>query len=181
MSQVFTEEREYQQKEQPYRIAILACIREYEPIPALQGYIDLHPDIALWIGDNIYADTEDDPQVITDGYAQLASYSTFQELKSSTPFYATWDDHDYGDNNENRHYPIKAESKKIFREFWELQDLIPADQDGIYYSFFKKVEGKNIQFIMLDTRYNLDAVSADGSGDVLGENQWKWFLLHLIF
>ena len=152
----------------------MGCIRQYEPAPALSSYPPLNSDISLWIGDNIYADTQIDPSIIEESYAQLAGFEAFQALKEKTHFMATWDDHDYGDNNETRHYRLKEESKQIFREFWELEDRIPEDRDGIYYSETFQVKNHDVQFIMLDVRYNLDEVDPLGEGDVLGENQWAW-------
>lgn len=160
-------------EEEPYRIALLGCIREYEPAPALWKYTEIDADIALWVGDNIYADTEDDPSVIANGYQTLGNLEAFKAFKSQVPFLATWDDHDYGDNNENKHYALKKESKQLFREFWELEDKIPADQEGIYYSHYEVAHGTTLQFIFLDVRYNRDEPGIDG--DMLGETQWEWF------
>jgi alkaline phosphatase D len=165
---------QYQPEEDPFRINFLGCIRQYEPAPALSSYPLLNSDISLWIGDNIYADTQTDPSIIEESYAQLARFEAFQMLKEQTHFLVTWDDHDYGDNNETRHYGLKEESKQIFREFWELQDEIPEERDGIYYSETFEVMEHHVQFIMLDVRYNLDEVDPLGKGDVLGENQWAW-------
>ena len=170
---------QYQPDNDPFRINFLGCIRQYEPAPALSSYPQLNSDISLWIGDNIYADTQTDPSVIEESYAQLAGFEAFQALKEQTYFLATWDDHDYGDNNETRHYRLKVESKQIFREFWELEDRIPEERDGIYYSETISVMEHDIQFIMLDVRYNLDEVDPLGKGDVLGENQWTWLEEHL--
>ncbi|NBC67049.1 MAG: hypothetical protein GVY07_15505 [Bacteroidetes bacterium] len=166
---------QYQPDDDPFRINFLGCIRQYDPAPALSSYPPLQSDLSLWIGDNIYADTQTDPSVIRNSYHQLASFEAFKELKEQTHFLVTWDDHDYGDNNETRHYPLKKESKRIFREFWELEDRIPEERDGIYYSETFRVKELDVQFIMLDVRYNLDKVNPLGKGDVLGENQWKWF------
>ena len=159
-------------EEKPYRIALLGCIREYEPAPALWKYTEINADLALWVGDNIYADTEDDPSVIANGYQTLGNLEAFKAFKSQVLFLATWDDHDYGDNNENKHYALKKESKQLFREFWELEDKIPADQEGIYYSHYEVAHGAILQFIFLDVRYNRDEPEIDG--EMLGESQWEW-------
>ena len=65
-------------EEKPYRIALLGCIREYEPAPALWKYTEINADLALWVGDNIYADTEDDPSVIANGYQTLGNLEAFK-------------------------------------------------------------------------------------------------------
>ena len=62
-----------------------------------------------------------------------------------------------------------AESKAIHRKFWELEEKVPEERDGVYYSEIKtEANGKKIQFVMLDGRYNYD------NKNTLGENQWKW-------
>ena len=115
------------------RIAILGCIRQDRPLPALKHYCDLNADLHLWIGDNIYADT-DDPAVIRKCYEELSTKPNFDRLLRRGQHMFTWDDHDYGDNNVGKDYPLKAASKRLFVEFWGLQNEIPDDQQGIWYS-----------------------------------------------
>jgi len=159
------------QAQDPFRIAMIGCHRQFEPAPALVRYLEAEPDLCLWIGDNVYADTEDDFSFIETCYDALAAKPAFQELQS-IPTIATWDDHDYGLNNAGKEYPLKEESKAYFRQFWQLEEQIPEDRDGIYYSHYIEHQGKTVQFIMLDVRYNRDEPFS--GGDVLGENQWAW-------
>jgi alkaline phosphatase D len=154
------------------RVAILACHRQNEPSPALAKYIAAKPDLCLWIGDNIYADSKDNIAFIESCYNTLAAKPDFQTLKTSIPFLATWDDHDFGLNDAGKEYKIKSQSKDLFRKFWGLEQDIPAERDGIYYSKTFGQKDQKLQVIMLDVRYNRDA--PDGKGDVLGEAQWKW-------
>lgn len=155
-----------------YRIALIGCHKQFEPAPALYKYLELDPDLCLWIGDNVYADTEDDITFVEKCYAALAAKPAFQQLRERYPLAATWDDHDYGLNNAGKAYPLKAQTKALFREFWGLEDKIPADQDGIYYAEYIPVGDKVVQLLMLDVRYNRDQPQTDG--DVLGEQQWAW-------
>ena len=108
------------------RIAILACHRQNEPAPAIAACVETDPDLVLWIGDNVYADTKDSPQFIRDCYATLAGKPGFQELRQRAPWLVTWDDHDFGLNDAGGEYPLKGESREIFRDFWQLSDEIPA-------------------------------------------------------
>ncbi|MDX2279310.1 MAG: alkaline phosphatase D family protein [Saprospiraceae bacterium] len=155
-----------------YRIAVLACHRQFEPSPALTHYIAAKPDLTLWIGDNVYADAPNDPAFIQLCYDTLAAKPAFQQLLKSCDYMATWDDHDYGLNDAGKEYRFKKESKAMFRKFWKLEKTIPADQEGIYYARSFPVGKHSVQIIMLDGRYNRD--EQDGSGDVLGETQWQW-------
>lgn len=154
------------------RVAILACHRQNEPAPALERYLASKPDLCLWIGDNIYADTRTNPNFIDSCYQVLAAKPAFQQLKQQIPYLATWDDHDYGLNDAGKEYAHKAASKDLFRRFWNLEQVIPANQEGIYYARTFAIGQQKLQVIMLDVRYNRDAPDTDG--DVLGAAQWQW-------
>lgn len=151
-------------------IGLLGCHSQGRPAPSIEFFADvLKPDYAVWLGDNVYADTETDPQYIQDQLNILAQKPGFQKLKANTPFFVTWDDHDFGLNDSDKNYVFKEESKEIHRKFWELETIIPAEQDGVYYDQVLYLEnGKSIQFIMLDGRYNYD------SKNTLGAKQWLW-------
>lgn len=97
------------------RIALLGCLKQDRPAPALPKYLAAGPDICLWVGDNVYADTEDDPEFIRECYRTLEALPGFRELRDEVPFVVTWDDHDYGLNNLGEHYVLKDESKAIFQ------------------------------------------------------------------
>lgn len=139
-------------------IAMLGCHVQGRPAPSIEFFADvLQPDYAVWLGDNVYADTETDPQYIQDQLNILAQKPGFQKLKANTPFFVTWDDHDFGLNGSDKNYIFKEESK------------VPAKRDGVYYDEIVQLEnGKSIQFIMLDGRFNHD------SKNTLGAKQWLW-------
>lgn len=151
-------------------IAMLGCHVQGRPAPSIEFFADvLQPDYAVWLGDNVYADTETDPQYIQDQLNILAQKPGFQKLKANTPFFVTWDDHDFGLNGSDKNYIFKEESKEIHRKFWELESKVPANRDGVYYDEIVQLEnGKSIQFIMLDGRFNHD------SKNTLGAKQWFW-------
>lgn len=169
---VFTQVELPSEDGSPLRIALLGCHKQFEPAPALYRYLEVNPDLCLWIGDNIYADTPDDIHYIDSCYQALAAKPAFRQIKSRYPYMATWDDHDFGLNNAGKEYPLKELSKERFIDFWNLEDQIPTDQDGIYYRQLFQYQEKQIQIIMLDVRYNRDEPGING--DPLGENQWNW-------
>ncbi len=154
------------------RIGILGCLRQFEPSPALHRYLEASPDICLWVGDNIYADTDDDPEVLRRCYAALEARPVFKALRNQSTFVATWDDHDYGNNDEGRDYPLKDFSRGLFRSFWQMEEFIPEDRDGIYH--VRRFPGgeHGLQIILLDPRYNRDDEGPEA--DTLGHNQWQW-------
>lgn len=155
-------------------INIVGCHNQHDPAPSLAFMADsIQPDFTLWVGDNVYADTRDDASHIEKQLRILEGKPGFAKLRERSKFYVTWDDHDYGLNNAGKEYRLKEQSKQIHRRFWQLEEEIPEDRNGVYYS---KVEvlpnGKRLQFIMLDIRYNRDKPGRNG--DPLGEAQWKW-------
>ena len=154
------------------RIALLACIKQEEPAPALQAYVDADPDLLLWTGDNIYVDTQDDPDAIYKGYQSLAAQPGFKTLRAMGYHLATWDDHDYGDNNEDRDYALKQDARQAFTRFWGEAGTPAEPEDGVYASRLFKHNDKRLLVIMLDVRWNRDAPGI--GGDILGERQWSW-------
>ncbi len=173
------------------RIAFGSCAHEEKPQPMLQIAADLEPDVFIYLGDNIYGDTEK-METLKYKYGQLNAKSEFQNLKKKTNILAVWDDHDFGENDAGRHYSMKAESKEIFLNFWE----VPLDSDrrkhkGIYGVEYLEKENLKIQFILLDTRtfrddliHRLPADSIHHKNDYvpnarpdstfLGSTQWLW-------
>lgn len=151
-------------------IGLLGCHVQGRPAPSIEFFADnLQPDYAVWLGDNVYADTETDPRHIQNQLDVLAQKPGFQKLKANTPFFVTWDDHDYGLNNAGKTYAFKNESKEIHRKFWELEYKVPSNRNGVYYDEVIALEnGKLMQFILLDGRFNHDSKHA------LGEEQWVW-------
>lgn len=154
-----------------FRISILGCLRQNKPAPALARYAQHDADLVLWVGDSMYADTND-PAAIARCYEQLAKLPHFERVHTMAPQLVTWDDHDFGDNNRGGDYKIKFESKELFRQFWGLEDVVPQDRAGVYYSRTIEVGTHRLQVILLDVRY--ERGKPDGTADMLGEAQWQW-------
>jgi alkaline phosphatase D len=154
-------------------IGLLGCHVQDRVSPSLDFFADsLKPSYCVWLGDNVYADTEADPQHIQRQYDKLEAKPAFRKLRDQSRFFVTWDDHDFGLNNSTSAYKFKEESKQIFRKFWRVENDIPIDHDGVYTAHLvKEPNGKTIQFIMLDGRFNL---VKGKNANALGEKQWKW-------
>lgn len=154
-------------------IAIIGCHDQHKPAPVLRYFAESKPDYTIWVGDNVYADTKDDPAHIQRQLEVLSDKDGFRELKAASEFMVTWDDHDYGLNNANKHYKFKEESLDIHRKFWDLEDDVPSDRDGIYHARIETLpNGRKIQFIMVDIRFHKER-PGPGS-DILGQRQWTW-------
>ncbi|MFX9912103.1 hypothetical protein ABTP43_20035, partial [Acinetobacter baumannii] len=76
-------------------------------------------------------------------------------LRAQVPVVATWDDHDYGEDDAGGEYPMKEQSRRIFLDFWgEPVDSLRRERDGVYTSYTFGPEGRRVQLILLDLRYN---------------------------
>jgi alkaline phosphatase D len=172
------------------RIAFGSCAHQDKPQLIWPGIEAAHPDLLLLLGDNIYGDTHD-PQVLREKYRKQGEVEGFKQLRAKIPLWATWDDHDYGLNDEGAENPNKVDSQKAFLEFFhEPADSIRWRREGVYDSKILGVPGKRVQIILLDTRYFRGPLTLnpkpvgnkpdryvpapDSSSSMLGSAQWKW-------
>jgi alkaline phosphatase D len=172
------------------RIAFGSCQTQDEPLPILRTVLEWEPELFIYLGDNIYGDTND-MAVLETKYAKMGAKKDFAALRANVPAIATWDDHDYGANDAGKDYPFKQQSKAIFLKFWNEPSPSPRrERDGIYtsYRFEDKALGKTLQIILLDTRTFRDlplelplsswkndyVPDPDPTKTILGDVQWKW-------
>jgi alkaline phosphatase D len=73
------------------KIAFGACASQAKPQTIWDAIVTTDPNLFLFIGDNIYGDTED-PSVLKRKYAQLAAKPGYQNLLKTCPLLSTWDD-----------------------------------------------------------------------------------------
>ena len=175
------------------RVYFGSCIKQEKPMPVLTTIQKHAPDAFVFLGDNIYADTED-MQVMRAKYRRLAADKGFQQLVASSRVFATWDDHDYGKNDAGADFKMKEESREIFFEFWKVPLESPRRKHpGVYDSVIVGPVGKRIQLILLDTRFFRSPLktgkrktggpyypASDPSLEMLGEKQWKWLEKQLL-
>ncbi len=171
------------------RIAFGSCARQNIPQPIWHTIADAKPQLFLFIGDNIYGDTEDMDRMRAK-YAQLGAKPGYQKLLKHCKLLATWDDHDYGVNDGGAEYPKKKESQQVFLEFYkEPKDSPRWKREGVYLAQTFGPKGKRVQVILLDTRYFRSKLKRapkrpkgrgpyidddDTNKTMLGEAQWKW-------
>ena len=160
------------------RIAFGSCYRETKPAPVFEAITATKPEWFVWLGDNVYGDT-DDMAVLRGKYQVATALPGYAALRASCRVIGTWDDHDFGKNDAGNDYPMRRESQQALLDFLEE----PADsprrqQEGVYWSYDQGPEGKNVRVILLDTRYHRDPLGSDGN--VLGEAQWKWLESQLV-
>lgn len=174
-----------------FRIAFGSCSRQSNHEQLWAEVVATKPDLWIWGGDNIYADTKN-PQDLEKYYAEQKNRSSYQELLATCPITGTWDDHDYGTNDGGKYFPIKKESKLLAANFLGFDDQHEVwKHEGLYNSTLLQKGKTSIKIINLDTRYFRDTIYKDyaidtlskkrlsyyrsnAEGDILGEEQWTW-------
>ncbi len=146
------------------------------------------------IGDAIYADVPKGTKM-EEAYAKLAAQPGFAKLRQSCPMMAVWDDHDYGKDDAGAELPNKDDSKRQFLTFFgEPPDSPRWKHQGVYDARIFGPDGRRVQIILLDGRYNRSPLKKarrgsdpnyprvepyvpndDPGATFLGEEQWKWF------
>ncbi len=173
------------------RIAFGSCALQTKPQPVWDAVLAAKPQLFIFLGDNIYGDSED-LDVLKAKYGMLGSIPGFQRLRAAVPIMATWDDHDYGVNDGGVEFAQKVASQKIFLDFFrEPEDSPRRKREGVYYARTFGPEGKRVQVILLDTRYFRSALKKkpkeeqkpgvgpylpndDPAATMLGDAQWQW-------
>lgn len=172
------------QKTQKTIIAFGSCSHEFDSLQMWDKVITHKPTAWIWMGDNIYGDTED-MTVMKRKYDMQKQRPSYQKLQKSMKIYGIWDDHDFGVNDGGKEYPMKNESKELMLDFLDVpKDAEVRNRDGAYQSQIIENNGLSIKLILLDTRYfrdsleiNLDApplYQPNTKGTILGEKQWIW-------
>jgi len=169
------------------KIVFGSCIQQDLPTPIFYTMAGEFPDLILFLGDNIYADTEDMTEMRAK-YERLNHNPDFGKLRSRFPMMATWDDHDFGVNDGGADYPQRAASEQEFLRFWKVPlDSPVRNRPGVYDANIFGPEGKRVQVILLDTRYFRSSLRRgerriggpyvpdnDPTKTMLGETQWQW-------
>lgn len=180
------------------RIAFGSCANESRPQPIWDSINELNPQLFIFTGDNVYADTAD-PVKLRRSYEELAAIPGFAKLREICPVIGTWDDHDYGKNDAGAEFEGKEAAKEAFMEFFGTPEDSPLRQrGGVYDAKIYGPEGKRVQVILLDTRWfrgpirkmtkdELRAARAESGkkvgrylpdeesdSTILGEEQWAW-------
>lgn len=180
---------QYQPGIQLETIAFGSCIHQEREAPILGTILAASPDVFLFLGDNIYMNTESIDE-LKKAYAVQKRKPLLQELLKTTDVHAVWDDNDYGARDGGKEYRMKEQSKSLFLNFFEVPDADPRRyRDGIYYSAIYGKEERSIQLLFLDTRWFRDRLTrattqVPGAGPympstspeatMLGQKQWDW-------
>ena len=166
-------------------IAFGSCNSQNKPQPLWPVIKQEHPDIWIWTGDNVYADTQD-PELFRRAYErQLSNLDYVDFIKSVPHVTGTWDDHDYGVNDGGSEFPAKQLAKAELYRFLGVPKSDPSNtRDGVYRSAQYGTGERTVKVILLDTRWfrgPLERTSGSNSkylanktGTLLGVAQWRW-------
>jgi len=184
------------------RIAFGSCAKQLQHQPIWDTVIDAKPDLFLFLGDAIYADTDGKTAwSVSEGqlkgeWNRLADKPEFQRVRNQIPMMATWDNHDYGTHNGGVEFPLKEKSQAIFLDlFGEPADSDRRNSPGVYDAKIFGPQGRRVQIILLDTRFFRDQYKkdptpkakrlkagkvggympdSDPKKTLLGDRQWRW-------
>ena len=184
------------------RIAFGSCAKQWQHQTIWDAILAAKPDLWLFLGDAVYADTDGatawlvSREQLIGEWNRLADKPEFQEVRAKIPMMAIWDNHDYGSHSGGAEFTVKEASKEVFLDFWgEPKDSPRWQRSGIYDAKIFGPEGKRVQVILLDTKYNRSPFKPDPmpkeerlkAGKVggyipdndpakthLGEEQWAW-------
>lgn len=167
-----------------FRLALGSCTYVNEPAVDRPGppyggdyriftSIDrLHPDLMLWLGDNVYLREADwhSRTGIRRRYTHTRSLPELQPLLARTHHYALWDDHDYGPNDSDRSFAYKQLTLEAFKQFW-ANPSYEQGGGGITGTF----EWQDVQFFLLDDRWLRSSNRlSTAAGSYLGDSQVQW-------
>lgn len=133
-----------------------------------------HPAAMLMLGDNVYIDQPEHSLCQHYCYYRRQTRPEWRRLTASTPVFAIYDDHDFGDNDcipgpEIEKPAWKRQVWNLFRQNWVNPSYGGGEkQPGCWFDF----PIGDVHFILLDGRYYRDR---DG-GSMLGPVQKAWLL-----
>lgn len=179
-----------------FRLAFGSCANQSHPLPIYDVVVKHKPNVFALLGDNVYADTKDYNAMVSI-YNRMAEKPTYKNLKANVPIIATWDDHDYGENDAGKNFSAKDTSKRAFLNFIEEPESSPRwSRGGVYDSYYYTFNNKTIQVILLDVRWFRDDLKPydgrkkwnprywyykryapyeiDAKQTILGDEQWIW-------
>lgn len=169
-----------------FTIAFGSCNKQYKNNIFWDDILNLNPNVFIWGGDNIYADTDNMTKLQKD-YTIQKKQKGYTEIVKNIPIMATWDDHDYGINDGGVEFKKKKESQQLFLDFIGVPSNSPRrDREGIYHSKIFNTDKGSVNIIVLDTRYFRTSLTKStiknkryqpneyGEGTILGKKQWEW-------
>ena len=132
------------------RFGVGSCAADaQQPIWKQVAAADL--DLFVWVGDNTYYRSRergpDWSRIEWMLERQLDARGHALQAMQGMACYATWDDHDYGPNNSDRHFALRAEARLVHRYMWANPGYGQGGE-GVYFTFRRGP----VAFFVLDGR-----------------------------
>jgi alkaline phosphatase D len=132
----------------------------------------------LFLGDNVYIDTPEVPETQKYCYYRRQSQLSYRNFTATTPIYAIWDDHDFGDNDCTSTLAIndpiwKPDVLDIFKQNFPNPSYGNGNTNpGVWFNF----SIGDVDIIMLDCRYYRQNPNKITNPSMLGPDQKAWLL-----
>lgn len=162
------------------RFAFVSCVG-YNGFDSAATWADMATrtnfDVLLMLGDNHYGNTTV-PARHFEMYGVQRRLPGYAELSRRVPQYAIWDNHDFAPEPTDKRAKGKEDSLRAFKMLWPNPRYGEKENPGVYFKFTRG----DIDFFMLDDRYNRDPNNApeDGHKSYLGEKQTEWLKRELL-
>ena len=134
------------------------------------------PLALLLLGDNVYIDDPESPEMQRYTYYRRQSRPEWRELTAQTAVYTIWDDHDFSTNDSwggpliDKPFWKRDYSWTIYKQNWANPGYGGGvEQPGCWYTF----SIGDVDFIMLDCRYYRTDPKSD-TLSMLGPVQLEW-------
>jgi alkaline phosphatase D len=174
------------------RIAFGSCAHQQKPQPIWDAVLAYQPELFIFTGDNVYGDVTSAVMTeLREAYAAAAKVEGIARLRAKVPVLATWDDHDYGQNDGGGDFAHRRQAKQLFLDFWGIEGDDPRTRrPGVHHAEILGPPGQRVQIILLDTRSFRSPLrptderhalgkeaylpDPDPTKTMLGEAQWAW-------
>lgn len=172
-----------------FRFAFASCASTGSSHPVFEQIRAQQPAFFLTIGDLHYENiAENRRERFHAAYDAVLGSPTQRALHRAVPVVYTWDDHDFGPNDTNRHSPSRLASLAAYRDYvphhplpWDAEQATTPDQrkDGPIAQAFTLGRAR---FLVLDTRSERDPVRVPDSAakTMLGAWQKAWLQRELL-
>jgi alkaline phosphatase D len=166
-----------------FKVAVASCMNG-EKNPSQPSFNIVHEqlntgeaNLQLLVGDNMYT-TQNPPTKdhYWFKYFQQRQVPEFANVFRAFPTFATWDDHDYGPNDEDGTFAQKDVARSTYAALFPHP---PFAGDGIFHKF----NWAGVEFFMMDDRWGRDCPRSMPAGytpKMYGAEQFTWLKTELL-
>ncbi len=170
-------------------IAFASCMDDFYKTQQTSMWKELlghGADILIILGDNVYADRRNghpiidvNPRVLWERYTETRDLLELYKSDNLIPIIATWDDHDFGQNDGGLDFKYKKESTETFNAFFS-QDSVKGVYDlGPGVSSTLRVFGQ-VFYLLDDRSFRTPDHKGGPEQTQLGVAQENWLLENLV-